>query len=746
MAPTDALSETLSSITAVKLDEITKQRRIFEDAKAMILEQVEAEPKLRIKGQLLLDGLEKFITTGEIKPLLTFSFENTRQFLKQAEYDPSISRKQLEDWQAKILNVMDIHSLKFEYASLCGRLVQECLSGTAARPKIGPKTDFGFETLAETEMLDQRMKWEALVSSPFNTDVIALQAHLDRLFKSSTATCDAYTRLRQTTAEFEKEMMGAQHFNKTSLNWVINGLLRSDLLTEQKRKILKDFQNNKAVLEEVADILNMRMLSIEKWEWDLKGIPVEQRRLLNGRSRFFHDDELLQAMLLRYIGMKWSVLLKAALAAFQSSPDVWKSASTPVSALDMERRLYFLGPIRLIAQPELTVESIRAKNFREEIFLEQLAERVDEQRGSYDDVANEYGDTRKSSLQITQSLLHTLRTEIIIKKGLCQDITILRTDFSSFGPSLPHLTITTVLKALGVSDKWVEFFRRTLEAPVKFIEDGPDPIVQIRRRGTPPSSPMSDFMAEAVLFCLDFTVNQETFGARMYRLHDDIWLWGSEKSCTKAWDVMIKYAKLTGLGFSQEKTGCVKIAKPGDVPVPSAYSTLPEGDISWGFLKLDADSGRFIINQSLVNKHVKELRAQLEACKSVIDYLQAWNIYGVRFFANNIGKPANCFGVAHVQMMLETFHGIQSQLFGSKEHSADTPVDHGSANDITSVLQQMIFSRFGVKVPEGYLYFPTFLGGLDLKNPFVTLGIIHDTIEVNPDAFMRSFFKEESRL
>ncbi|KAG4442603.1 hypothetical protein IFR05_001933 [Cadophora sp. M221] len=196
MAPTEALSETLSSITSVKIDEITKQRRIFEDAKAKILEQVEAESKLRVKALILLDGLEKFITTGEIKPPLKFSLQNTRQFLKQAEYDPSISRKQLEDWQAKILNMMDTHSLKFEYASLCGRLVEECLSTTASCPKPGTKTDFGFETLAETEMLDQRMKWEALVFSPFNTDAIALQTHLDRLFKSSTAASDAYTKLR----------------------------------------------------------------------------------------------------------------------------------------------------------------------------------------------------------------------------------------------------------------------------------------------------------------------------------------------------------------------------------------------------------------------------------------------------------------------------------------------------------------------------------------------------------------------
>lgn len=117
-----------------------------------------------------------------------------------------------------------------------------------------------------------------------------------------------------------------------------------------------------------------------------------------------------------------------------------------------------------------------------------------------------------------------------------------------------------MLKTLGVSDGRVDFSRRTLEAPVKFMEDGPNPSVDTRKRGTPPSSPMSDFMAEAVLFCLDFSFNQETNGARIFRMHDDIWLWGSEISCTKGWNIITRFATMTGLGFSREKTGSVKIS------------------------------------------------------------------------------------------------------------------------------------------------------------------------------------------
>ena len=246
-------------------------------------------------------------------------------------------------------------------------------------------------------------------------------------------------------------------------------------------------------------------------------------------------------------------------------------------------------------------------------------------------------------------------------------------------------------------------------------------------------------MAEAVLFCLDFSFNQKTNGARMYRMHDDIWIRGSEKSCAKGWDVMMRFAGLAGLGYNREKTGCVMIGKEGG-HTSQRPSNLPTGDICWGFLKLDASSGRFLVDKALVNEHVGELRLQLESCKSVMEYIQAWNIYGVRFFANNIGRPANCFGVAHVHMMLETFRDIQSQVFGSTEHPT---LEDDATGDVTSTLQQQIKTKLGVDVPEGYIYFPASLGGLDLKNPFISLGLIQESIHKDPRSLMVQFFERE---
>lgn len=86
--------------------------------------------------------------------------------------------------------------------------------------------------------------------------------------------------------------------------------------------------------------------------------------------------------------------------------DVWKASATPVLAGDRKRRQFFLGSN--LAEPTVTVESSRARHFNDEIFLEQLTSEAEEQRGGYDDDAENVRDTRKSGQQITQSLLHTL--------------------------------------------------------------------------------------------------------------------------------------------------------------------------------------------------------------------------------------------------------------------------------------------------------------------------------------------------
>jgi hypothetical protein len=160
------------------------------------------------------------------------------------------------------------------------------------------------------------------------------------------------------------------------------------------------------------------------------------------------------------------------------------------------------------------------------------------------------------------------------------------------------------------------------------------------------------------------------------------------------------------------------------------HSSLPTGDIRWGFLVLDATSCRFIIDQDMVDKHIADLQNQLEAKKSVCSYIKAWNTYAGTFFLSNFGSHSNCFGRDHVDAVLNTLKRIQTSL--------------PEEQDIATHIRNMIGERFSVEeIPDGFLYFPTSLGGLGLQNPFVGLIQIRNSVTKNPAVLIDRYFENE---
>lgn len=224
-----------------------------------------------------------------------------------------------------------------------------------------------------------------------------------------------------------------------------------------------------------------------------------------------------------------------------------------------------------------------------------------------------------------QSLLHLISTESLINTGLYGSFSILQTDFRWFGPSLPHDTIMCCLSFLGVSDQWLKFFGKFLKAPIKFAMDGPDAQIQVRRSGVPLQHRLSDALSEAVLFTLDFAVNKST-ESNLYRLHDDVWYWGDKGATVKAWQTIQEFTEVMGLRLNESKTGAIEISDdPASAREFGPSEELPSGPISWGFLKIGS-SGAWTIDDTHVDTHIKELQTQLEACKSIFAWVNAWNI------------------------------------------------------------------------------------------------------------------------
>ncbi|KAJ5286208.1 hypothetical protein N7524_001514 [Penicillium chrysogenum] len=750
-----ALPQTLKSITATKISELSKQRVLFDRRKTEILAVANAAPDLRTRAQALLDGISRLkgysedsldkddldldadssdeesedtLTSRGVGRLQPEDHTNIRRFLLQSRYDHSVSQAALQDRVTQLEKELRYLEIKHEHGAFYSKLVTEWLSEldgsiTPTADTKSADSDQSFENVGRAEMHEQRATWESLVFTPathVNED--AIRSYLNDLFTQTKLSRQALKDLRASIQSFETYLSSKREwFNVDELESVSRALLKTDLLGHEKTGILKELMRNNEVVQEVADVLNMRMASLDSWTWtgDSDGIPVEMRRQLNGKYRVFMDEDLLDALLLQYIGTMWAVKLRKTFERFLNS-NAWKVLHEDIPEDHKEMRKYFLGPEANSGSGK--INEIRKNTYADEYFMSQLPTSNVEGACEYDDEGSE----SKNALDTKHSLLHLLITESIIHKHQRGDFTAIRSDFEWFGPSMPHATMLTVLKFFGVSDLWIKFFVVFLEAPLKFAQDGAEGSVQTRKRGIPMSHTLGDCLGESVLFCMDYAVNQATDGAFLYRLHDDFWFWGAQNTCVKAWQAMEQFSQVMGLKFNTEKTGTVQMGL-GCSPLQSA---LPTGDIRWGFLVLDAQQERFIIDQAQVDQHIEELSRQLSSCKSVFAWVQAWNSYFGRFFTNNFAKPAICFGRDHIDMAISTLSRIERTLFNK---TADDKTPSDQINGVTDYLRTLIADRFDVhNLPDGFFYYPIELGGLGLLNPFIRLLAMRENIKETP--------------
>ncbi|KAI4285391.1 MAG: hypothetical protein L6R38_000689 [Xanthoria sp. 2 TBL-2021] len=412
----------------------------------------------------------------------------------------------------------------------------------------------------------------------------------------------------------------------------------------------------------------------------------------------------------------------------------WLSRLNTVSSDDRIRRDHFLGPGNDHASG---IQGQRLKTYEADFFLTQLLRHEAEVDRGYDvDLEEEDRSralqTRKSIAELKHSLLQLLNVEISVGKRLGDEITVLQSDFQSFGPSIPHSTIVAVLTFFGVSESWTDFFRRVLAVPIIFKEDGPDAEVRVRQRGTQMSSPLADVYSELMLFCMDFAVWQCTSGLKLYRLHDDFWLWGSEDACSRGWSAISDFAKVMGLELNAEKSGSIRVSKNITTPLPSS---LPEGDVRWGFLKLST-TGYFTLDHAVVHKHITALIGQLASTNSLFAWIRIWNTYGVKFFTSMLGRerPGNCFGAQHITLMQKCFARVHEKVFED---------DTNLANKLRKEIKRR-FPAFTADVLDSFIFLPAAVGGLGVINPFITLMQLEGRIIAKPGVIMDTFHQSET--
>lgn len=298
-------SETLQAITTTKLRELSKKRSLFEESKSALIADSKLEHDQQERLRIMVNGVKHcfsvktashrrgdrfrgsacIISGSTNDPDLELMLKNLERFLEQARFDPTISPKLLSNWENSIMKKLEVQSLKFQYATLYGELINEWLRAEKIVPADNASTrSDDFEKVNRAERDESRANWEKLVFEPFETDPMAISDYLQALFGmkgGNEQSVKALEALRKSVEAFEISLSTPGQFNDEVLRWTINGLMASGLLSDDKLAVLKDFLASPVILTEVADVLNMRIAAISTWSWEGE-VPVEQRRHVTG--------------------------------------------------------------------------------------------------------------------------------------------------------------------------------------------------------------------------------------------------------------------------------------------------------------------------------------------------------------------------------------------------------------------------------------------------------------------------------
>ena len=673
--PIMSSAETLKAVTDVKHAQLNENFEIFNSFHQNLLESIEGKAPLK-QLEILLEKCSKPSSSFDISSLI-----NRVEALSVFSQDTAFcSDTKVRAWCKEIIDSLNIESEKYKYTRLFYKLILDAVQ-ESSKPQE-KKGDF------KAEMAEQREQFEQFVFSESTGDATVIKGYLnDELFGKYG---DELEKLRNEITTFCNSFsdlpIAVSDVTSTIRNLIATGLVNNDNI-----KILRGFLDNTVVIKEIADVMTVKLRSLNSWNWPMEGLKAEQKRQLSGKYRVYAHSDLIDTIFLHYLGVTWAVQLRQTLVKFTKSK-AWKLNYNEKS--NERKEFYFGSKISAV----IPIDQKRYRVQHEKFLLTQLAKsRKGGQATGYcdsdDESDDDISDFQKTNIgELRQELLRILVTELELSKALERPHTIVRSDFKWFGPSLSHVTILSVMEFFGATEEWIEFFRKFLAVPIKFA-DNED--VRVRTRGTPMSYAFSDLFGESILFLLDFTVNQYGDGLFLYRLHDDFWMWHHDQTLvTKVWKQMNRFNEIFGLTFNEEKTGSKTIGADlhdADLPIGNG--------IKWGFLEL-SDSGKLMIDQKNVDEHIEELRRQLSGTKSVLNWTKAYNSY-IKFLVNNFGDLSPNLSYYHLDDMVVTLTRINTELFN--EYS---PV---------SYLGKLLKENYdATDLVQGWFFLPAEAGGLDL--------------------------------
>jgi hypothetical protein len=669
------------------------------------------------------------------------------RYVELASDGRSVSRCKLLKFEQHIRAKLEKRLHRLDVSTLHVELLKEVLDAGDKIASVAAKLDDtelddDFEVV-ETEFDELLERFENETFLAKEVEVEAIETYLSSIMAKTRGLED----IRSDLATFRDEIAdNGLEIGQDFLIWCIEDLLKNAVIGDEKKKTLEGYLQSPIALRELASILETK--SVRHWEYKDadKGLPVTVLQNPEGKSCIAIEESIIDMLFLTCMGIGWAMKLKSSLSQFARYRISPRSAGCTVA--EMNKRSYFLGP-KLVKPPEVVpmptctacqssmppppppvemmmppppppdmywcpppppppppmrfgcMETTRCREYTQEFFMSRLPT----ENGCTPDI--------KSHEDIQARLMKVLMVERKFREAFDGEVHVGSVHFKSLVSSLPHQTILTVLKFLGVPEVFLTFFERFLSTRLNIgpaVRGGPDRILS-RARGVPEGHTLELFFTEAVMFFLELTVHQNT-DSYLYRLGDKGYFIGNREQHQTYQDHVTKFADTLGLNV-----------------------TFEDGqDI--GFLKLESNNTS--ICPSKVATYASDVKKRLNNCVTVLEWVHVWNNTVGTYQTHLFGPLANVFGKAHLENVKEMYNII-----------FDVALDE---MDLTEYVSQLLDVHLppGLIRPslpiEALVYLPQAYGGLGVKNPFIALSLAcelsaspNDAIETYLDAENTSY-------
>ncbi|KAJ4371307.1 hypothetical protein N0V83_004524 [Neocucurbitaria cava] len=674
------------------------------------------------------------------------------RFMEQARDDKSISELKLSKFEEQLRDKLTKHLNRMEVSSLHVELMKEVMEAQPASDSAAAKLekvtlDDDFE-MVENELEEALEEFEEATFTAKDVHIDAIEAYLSSLIVGDTAD-KQLERLRRDMRSFGEGLVdNGREVEQDDLMWIIMELLKNDLISPEKKATLESYLQSPIALRELVACLNMQSFHHWRYKDAHKGLPITARQNAEGQYCITIEEDIVDMLFLNCIAIGWASKLKECLQNFCNRSGSFATKS--LSAEEKHKREYYLSTFRTTVKPKASTCSICHPSYPPMSCpppppiipypIAPFPRKKDKHRHSLDGPpppppppppADSLAEERRQNYyrtflmsriplldgctpkvtcpqEVQAKLIKTLAVEAKVREAIDGKAHAFAPRFDA--SSLPHKTILTVLKFLGVPQTFLDFFTRFLEARLNIgpaVRGTPDRILQ-RACGVPIGHGLEMLFSEAILFFLELSVFQKT-ESYMYRLYDKCYFVGTEEQQTKALQETTKFASTMGLSFrmggGKMLIGCLTMDTLGSFSSPAMAS--------------------FEIDHPTVLAYANRVKVQLDACTTVLDWVRIWN-RTIGTYASHLFGPlsATVFGKAHLEDVKGVYNTVFSIIFNGGNLTA-----HVKTLLNTHIKRGLSDPPFAL---EALIYLPQAYGGLGVKNPFVTFNLAFNMRDGNP--------------